>query len=169
MRLFVSVDLDRLADAVADAQAHLPETKSLRPVDPAGAHVTLKFLGDVDPDRLDALEAALGAAVADAGVVPVEMTIGGFGVFPSLDYISVVWAGVRAGGEAPSLPAASDRPGSPGSRDAIQEPARASATAATAPPSNHRLPSTTPNHPSRPCSGPPTPRRSRGTLFVISS
>ena len=98
MRLFVSVDLDGLADAVADAQAHLPETKSLRPVDPAGAHVTLKFLGDVDPDRLDALEAALATAVADAGVAPFEMTVGGFGVFPSLDYISVVWAGVRAGG-----------------------------------------------------------------------
>ena len=98
MRLFVSVDLDGLAEGVADAQTHLPEVRSLRPVDPAGAHVTLKFLGDVAPDRLDALEDALATAVAGAGVAPFEMDVGGFGVFPSLDYISVVWAGVRAGG-----------------------------------------------------------------------
>jgi len=97
MRLFVSVDLDGLADAVADAQSCLPETESLRPVDPAGAHVTLKFLGDVVPDRLDTVEGALSAAVDDAGVAPFEMVVVGLGVFPSLDYISVVWAGVREG------------------------------------------------------------------------
>jgi 2'-5' RNA ligase len=98
MRLFVSVDCDGLDDGVAEAQAHLPETGSLRPVDPAGAHVTLKFLGEVDPDRLDDLEAPLDTAVDAAGVGPFAMTVGGFGVFPSLDYISVVWAGVREGG-----------------------------------------------------------------------
>jgi 2'-5' RNA ligase len=96
MRLFVSVDLDD-PDAVADAQAHLPDAGGLRPVDPAGAHVTLTFLGEVDPDRLDALEAALATAVDDAGVDPFHTVVGGFGVFPSLDYISVVWAGVREG------------------------------------------------------------------------
>ncbi|WP_435067789.1 RNA 2',3'-cyclic phosphodiesterase [Haloplanus sp. C73] len=98
MRLFVSVDLDGLADGVADAQARLPDTDSLRFVDPADAHVTLKFLGEVDPDRLDSVQAALATAVTDADVDPFTMTVGGFGVFPSPDYISVVWAGVREGG-----------------------------------------------------------------------
>jgi len=98
MRLFVSADLDGLAEGVADVQGHLPDVGSLRPVDPADAHVTLKFLGEVDPNRLDDLEAALAAAVADAGVGRFAMTVGGLGVFPSLDYISVVWAGVREGG-----------------------------------------------------------------------
>jgi 2'-5' RNA ligase len=96
MRLFVSVELDD-PDAVADAQTYLPDVDSLRPVDPAGAHVTLKFLGEVTPDRLAGLEAALATAVDDAGVDPFDMTVGGFGVFPSLDYISVVWVGVREG------------------------------------------------------------------------
>jgi 2'-5' RNA ligase len=100
MRLFVSVDLDGLGEAVADAQARLPAVDSLRPVDPADAHVTLKFLGDVDADRVAALERALATAVADAGVAPFDLTVGGFGVFPSLEYISVVWLGVRAGGPA---------------------------------------------------------------------
>jgi 2'-5' RNA ligase len=97
MRLFVSVDLDGLSDGVADAQARLPDTESLRFVDPADAHVTLKFLGAVAPDRLDAVVAALTTAVDDAGVAPFEMVVVGLGVFPSLEYISVVWAGVREG------------------------------------------------------------------------
>ncbi|SEA23140.1 2'-5' RNA ligase [Haloplanus vescus] len=98
MRLFVSVDLDGLADGVADAQARLPDAESLRFVAPENAHVTLKFLGDTDPDRLDEIQAALMTAVTDADVDPFTATVGGFGVFPSPDYISVVWAGVREGG-----------------------------------------------------------------------
>ena len=98
MRLFVSVDLDGLADAVADAQARLPDVESLRPTDPADAHVTLKFLGEVDPDRREAIERALGTVVDDAGVDPFRLTVGGYGVFPSMEYISVVWAGVSEGG-----------------------------------------------------------------------
>ncbi|MGQ4556475.1 RNA 2',3'-cyclic phosphodiesterase [Halobellus sp. GM3] len=96
MRLFVSIDLpDRLADAVADAQERFVDAAGLRFVDPAQAHLTLFFIGDVDPERLEDIEAALTRAVDDAGVDPFDLRVGGFGVFPSLDYVSVVWAGVR--------------------------------------------------------------------------
>jgi 2'-5' RNA ligase len=99
MRLFVSVDLDGLADAAADAHDRLPDVGSLRLVDPADAHVTLEFLGEVDPDRRDDLEGALASAVDDAGVDPFRLTVGGYGVFPSLEYISVIWLGVSRGSE----------------------------------------------------------------------
>jgi len=36
-------------------------------------------------------------AVETANVDPFECAVEGFGVFPSLDYISVVWGGVDAG------------------------------------------------------------------------
>ncbi|GAB3321074.1 RNA 2',3'-cyclic phosphodiesterase [Haloplanus rallus] len=98
MRLFVSVDVAPLADGIANAQDRLPDAGSLRFVDPENAHVTLEFLGEVTPDRRDALESALATAVDDAAVDPFELTLGGYGVFPSLDYISVVWTGVRRGG-----------------------------------------------------------------------
>jgi len=100
MRLFVSVDVDPIADAIADAQHRLPDAGGLRFVDPDDAHVTLKFLGEVAPPQRDALDIALSTAVDDAGVGPFTLTLGGYGVFPSLDYISVVWAGVREGGPA---------------------------------------------------------------------
>ena len=98
MRLFVSIDLpDRLARAVADAQSRLADAAGLRFVDSEGAHLTLFFLGDVAADRLPDVEAALARAVAAADVGPFELRVGGYGVFPSLDHVSVVWAGVRAG------------------------------------------------------------------------
>lgn len=98
MRLFVSIDLpDRLTDAVADAQGRVADAEGLRFVDPEDAHLTLFFLGDVDPERVGEVEAALERAVDAADVGPFELRVGGFGVFPALKYISVVWAGVREG------------------------------------------------------------------------
>jgi 2'-5' RNA ligase len=97
MRLFVSVDVDDLAEEVQHVQEpfHLD---GLDPTDPEQAHVTLEFLGDVDGGELDALTDALAAGVDDAGVDPFDAELGGYGVFPTLDYISVVWLGVGEGG-----------------------------------------------------------------------
>jgi 2'-5' RNA ligase len=98
MRLFVSVDLPpSLADAVEALQQRFAAASGLSFTDPAQAHVTLKFLGDVPEADVDDLAAALERAVADAGVAPFEAAVGGLGVFPSLDYISVLWVGFRDG------------------------------------------------------------------------
>ena len=67
--------------------------------DPGQAHVTLKFLGGADEGRLPELTDELARAVAGSGVEPFTAEIGGIGVFPHLGYISVVWVGVREGGE----------------------------------------------------------------------
>lgn len=99
-RAFVSVDLDGLAAEVRRVQEPF-RRPGLNPVDPAGAHVTLKFLGEMAEERVDEVREALEAAVAAADVSPFTVEFGGYGVFPSLDYISVVWLGVREGeGEA---------------------------------------------------------------------
>ncbi|WP_336035663.1 RNA 2',3'-cyclic phosphodiesterase [Halobacterium yunchengense] len=98
MRLFVSVDLpDDLADDVAALQEEFAAAGGLDFVDPAQAHVTLKFLGDVDGDRVDELADGLDAAVADSGVAPFDAELAGLGVFPDLEYVSVLWLGVGAG------------------------------------------------------------------------
>jgi 2'-5' RNA ligase len=99
MRLFVSVDLGELADDIAAVQALFADASGLRVTDPAQAHVTLKFLGDTDPERVPAVTDALGRAVADSGLTSFEAEFGGLGAFPGLDYISVVWLGVRAGSD----------------------------------------------------------------------
>ncbi|PSQ42231.1 RNA 2',3'-cyclic phosphodiesterase [Halobacteriales archaeon SW_5_68_122] len=98
MRLFVGVDLDGLADPVADVQAPFRDLPGLNLIDPEQAHVTMKFLGESDHD-LKALSDAVGRAVDAAGVGPFEARFEGLGAFPSLDYINVVWLGVGEGGE----------------------------------------------------------------------
>jgi 2'-5' RNA ligase len=101
MRLFVSVDLpEDLADAVAELQAEFEGASGLNFTDPEQAHVTLKFLGDVSEVRLSELTEAIQRGVEAAEVGPFEVTYGGLGVFPSLEYISVVWLGVETGGES---------------------------------------------------------------------
>ncbi|SFC18630.1 2'-5' RNA ligase [Halobiforma haloterrestris] len=100
MRLFVSVDLpDELADPVADLQAEFDDASGLNFTDPEQAHVTLKFLGDVEADRLPDLERELAAAVEDADVDTFTARFGGLGVFPTLEYISVLWLGTETGGD----------------------------------------------------------------------
>jgi 2'-5' RNA ligase len=97
MRLFVSIDF-ALNDSIRSAQIPFEDLDSIRLVDPSQVHVTLKFLGEVDEDRLDAIDAALHKSVAAADVSPFDAHVGGYGAFPSLDYISVIWVGVREGG-----------------------------------------------------------------------
>ena len=110
MRAFFAADLPAdLAEPLAAAQAAFAGADGLRFVDPERAHVTLKFLGEVaegeatdiatdrDAPALDDVIAAGERAVATADVGPFECAVEGFGAFPSLDYVSVVWAGVGEG------------------------------------------------------------------------
>lgn len=100
MRLFISVDLpDALTKAISDVQDRLRDADGLRLVDPAQAHITLKFLGDVDEDRVDDVEDAVETAIDDAAVGPFKTRLSGLGAFPSMDYISVVWVGVDEGAD----------------------------------------------------------------------
>ena len=99
MRAFFSVDLpDELAESFATVQAAFDGAAGLNFVDPEQAHVTLKFLGEVDEvSEVDEVVAAGERAVEGADVEPFECSVGGLGVFPSMEYISVVWSGVDGG------------------------------------------------------------------------
>lgn len=98
MRLFVSVDLpDDLTAPLATIQEEMEEAAGLNFTDPAQAHVTLKFLGEVAEHRLDELDDTIESAVQQAGVDPFDATVKGLGAFPSRDYIRVVWTGFTEG------------------------------------------------------------------------
>ena len=113
MRAFFAVDLpESLAEPLAAVQTDLDDAAGVRVTDPTQAHVTLQFLGEIDAGdggsdddnaadtpALDDVIAAGERAVDRAGVTPFDCSIAGLGVFPTLDYISVVWAGVAEGSE----------------------------------------------------------------------
>jgi len=61
-------------------------------------HLTVKFLGAVAEDRIEAIAGALTGAVV--GAAAFEAQIEGLGAFPSAARPRVVWAGVTAGAGA---------------------------------------------------------------------
>jgi 2'-5' RNA ligase len=85
------VEVDHLR-ATERASGTLPEVVW---VSPANFHLTVKFLGAVDTDRLPDVERALGDAVA--GVPPFDLTLRGLGAFPSAARPRVIWAGTAHG------------------------------------------------------------------------
>jgi 2'-5' RNA ligase len=95
VRLFVAVNLPaEERRAIWEATAVLRRSPlPVRWVAEAALHVTLRFLGEVDEARVDAITAALAACVR--GVKPFAVALEGVGAFPSLAKPRVVWVGVE--------------------------------------------------------------------------
>lgn len=99
MRAFVSVGLEGLETRIEAVQREFAETDGVDLVAPGDVHVTLSFLGDVSERKVPAVTDAINEAVAESDVSPFEAALGGLGVFPSREYICVLWIGVREGAE----------------------------------------------------------------------
>jgi len=98
MRAFVAVDIDEaVRRRLVAAQEQLAATGAdLKLVEPPNIHVTMKFLGEVPEDKIGGIEEALKRSVA--GTSQFDIGVNGIGVFPSLHYVRVVWAGIDEGG-----------------------------------------------------------------------
>jgi len=99
IRTFIAVNLtDELrAQAAAIQQELRAAAPSVKWVDPASMHFTLKFLGAVEAGLMDQVIAANAAAVD--GQAEFELTLHGAGAFPRPGSARVVWVGVTAGAE----------------------------------------------------------------------
>jgi len=71
--------------------------RPVKPVDPSGLHVTLKFLGDTEAQQLTHLQQALRAAVSRQQ--PFDVVLQGLGAFPRVARPAVVWMGVSEAGD----------------------------------------------------------------------
>lgn len=93
-RTFFAVELsEEIAAGVRRIQGSLRErVNSVRWVRPEGIHLTLKFLGEVDADRIE--EIARRAEEAVQGISPFTVGIRGGGGFPRAKNPRVVWIGV---------------------------------------------------------------------------
>jgi len=99
VRSFVAVLLpDRVRAGLAAVGAELRgQTRGLAWVRADNLHLTLRFLGEIEPMRLEQVREAVAAAAA--AVVPFTVSLGGLGGFPSGRAPRVLWASVAAGGE----------------------------------------------------------------------
>ena len=65
----------------------------IRWVRPEGIHLTLKFMGDIKTDKIDALLLLLPEIATE--VTPFELTLSELGCFPNNRRPRVLWAGVK--------------------------------------------------------------------------
>jgi 2'-5' RNA ligase len=83
----------RSENALAGAADRLRETRApVRWVRPEGMHLTLKFLGDTDEDRVKPLVEAVTVITQD--IMPFPISVTGAGAYPNLRRPRVLWAGV---------------------------------------------------------------------------
>ena len=102
MRLFVALEIpravrDNLATLIKDLRIAAPKARWVRP---ENIHVTLKFIGEVLPDKLENIRGALSNVRSERSV---ELNFHGLGYFPNAKRPSVLWAGIDASPNLPSL------------------------------------------------------------------
>jgi 2'-5' RNA ligase len=90
-RLFVA--LVPPAAVRAELAILAPELAGLRATPAENIHLTLRFIGEADPEKTDRFVAALLRVRVEPFVLPV----GGVGLFPSRGPAKVLWAGVGNG------------------------------------------------------------------------
>jgi 2'-5' RNA ligase len=98
IRSFIAFDMENesVLNRLAAAQKLLVETGAdLKPVAPQNIHITTRFLGDISPSMVDKVYEAM----KKVKFTPFNIKLCGLGVFPSLNYPRVVWAGMTDGVE----------------------------------------------------------------------
>jgi len=98
IRSFIAFDLDNTAvlSKLSAAQRQLVETGAdLKIVELQNIHVTVRFLGDISPAMVEKIYDAMKSVQ----FTPFTIELCGLGVFPSLNYPRVVWAGMAKGAE----------------------------------------------------------------------
>lgn len=87
-RLFVGI---ALPEAVRRDLASVMEgLEGVRWSPPENLHLTLRYIGETEPERQERMEQALGRVRVEPFVLPVE----GLGLFPSRGAAKVLWAGL---------------------------------------------------------------------------
>jgi 2'-5' RNA ligase len=101
MRIFIGIDLDpevraRISCFLDGVQGCAPDAKWVRP---ESLHITLKFLGEHAPERVEAITERLRRVESGA----FEIRTGGYGFFPTAKAPRVFWIGIQAGPELAAL------------------------------------------------------------------
>ena len=95
VRSFIAIELpDELKLGLAQLEAQLKMSRQpwVKWVDPYSIHLTLKFLGSVNVDRINEITKVMEESVQ--GIPPLHLEVKDLGVFPSLSRVQVAWVGV---------------------------------------------------------------------------
>jgi len=93
MRLFIAIEIpEDIKDYIAKIQESIDNTTNkIRFVNKNQIHLTLKFLGEVQPNNLENVKTSLKKIIFN----PFSAHLDKIGVFPNENYIRVVWIGLN--------------------------------------------------------------------------
>lgn len=89
MRLFIAADFNELKDYFIELQKLLPKNARLSYT--KTFHITLKFLGEVQPEKIEDIIKILKKIKFKS----FSAVIDSIGIFPTESYIRVVWVGIK--------------------------------------------------------------------------
>ena len=92
-RGFIAIDIEPTSAIIAFENKIAQTGADVKLVDPQNIHITLKFLGDVEEQKIDPIEQIMNTSVE--GISPFSITLMGTGVFPNENYIKVIWIGIQ--------------------------------------------------------------------------
>jgi len=101
MRIFIGIDLDpevreRIERFLEGVEGFAPEARWVRP---ESLHITLKFIGEQPPGRVEAITERLRRVESNA----FEIRAGGYGFFPTAKAPRVFWIRIHAGPQLTEL------------------------------------------------------------------
>jgi 2'-5' RNA ligase len=100
IRTFIAIEVpEEVKEKINSLQERLTEGPYRKK--PKNIHLTLKFLGNIDADRIDSLGKALETACKNIG--PFIVTVEGLGAFPNLKTPRVLWVGIVGSAELTHL------------------------------------------------------------------
>jgi 2'-5' RNA ligase len=98
IRSFIAFDIanDLVLSRISSTQTLLRELNlDLKIVDPQNIHVTIRFLGSINPKMVERIYEAMQSINFE----PFHIQLYGLGAFPSLNYPRVVWIGIMQGAD----------------------------------------------------------------------
>lgn len=96
IRSFIAFDMDNdaVVKKLVNVQSLLLKTGAdLKIVEPENIHITVRFLGDIQPGMVE----KVFDEMRRVQFVPFDVRIHGLGAFPNVHYSRVVWAGITEG------------------------------------------------------------------------
>jgi RNA 2',3'-cyclic 3'-phosphodiesterase len=107
MRIFIALDLDdaireRIDRFIAGVRGFAPDA---RWVLPESLHITLKFIGEKPAETIDDIKRTL----ASVELASFDLSLKGYGFFPTVKSARVFWVGIESGPELGELAKSVDR------------------------------------------------------------
>ena len=90
MRLFIAIGFDEIKENISGIQSKIDNSSAKLSL-PSDFHLTLKFLGKVEENKIGLIKQKLSSIK----FAPFQLTISDMGVFPNENFIRVIWLGVK--------------------------------------------------------------------------